>query len=98
MSGKITAEMISEELAKTAWKIAATTDFSKRNQYLSDILNAAIEAGLVSPPVTNWEKIYKAALNDLYEGYVEDQEAKGNRPAPLQLWIDNAQLRLGRTE
>jgi hypothetical protein len=57
-----------------------------------------IESGLVSPLVTNWERIYKAALNDLYEDYVEDQEAKGNRPAPLQLWIDAAQLRLGKTD
>jgi hypothetical protein len=94
---KITAEMISDDLERRFINAILDAGEPFKAEFAA-LLNAAIEAGLVSPPVTNWERIYKAALNDLYEDYVEDQEAKGNRPAPLQLWIDAAQLKLGKTD
>ena len=46
----IKPEDIPEEIGRTAWRIAVTSDKSGRRHLLAATLNAAIEAGLVSPP------------------------------------------------
>ena len=67
---------IPEEIGRTAWRIAVTSDKSGRRHLLAATLHAAIEAGLVSPPV----RILRDRFGVLETGvlYVDDNESQSH--------------------